>query len=350
MHRFPVASFGCMLIVVGLLLLLHAPTGAGLERRWISWIASTGRDLLIGGLAAGLSAEALGWSRKLNLILTVIAGAAVVAHRVWFGEGTTHWLLLCGVIAGLPALPALLARHGPDRGWAYGLHLVEQIFFALIAGVVVSLGLELLLGLMALLLGLDLPVVVHADTAILAYGLIAPLLLLARVADPRTHDGPLSMPAWLRWFAIWICVPLALAYLAVLEIYALGVAVAWNLPNGRLAGLTIGIAALGVLAHLVAYPCRTDGPRWIGVYHRAFYPALLPILVLCGLAVWQRIDALGLTEARYLLCLLLAWLASMVPLSASERWWRPIYAPGVVRPAPRGSEPRTMEPDRARHP
>lgn len=234
-------------------------------------------------------------------------------------------MLAAGLALGCLGLPALAARQDDDVAWAYAAAAFGQIGFAFGAAAVVDIGLSLLFVLLRVLLGIELPLRLPLDTAIVAFGVLAPLLLFGRIDRPAGFRAAPAMPQWLQRFMAWICVPLALAYLVVFELYILRIAIAWDLPDGRLAWLTIGIVALGVLAHMLAYPFREQGPGWVRFYYRIFFPALIPVVALFGLSVGVRIDAYGITEARYLLCLLLVWLGLIAALALLGR-----YRPALV--------------------
>jgi hypothetical protein len=329
-RRFPVAAAGCVAVTLGLFLRLHAGAGSEWSKLGIEWLLRAGVGFAVGGALAGLVAEARAWPRYLNLGSTLALGLAVAAHGLWLASGTSHLLLLAGLLVALLAWPAVAAGQGEDATWAYGLELLGQAAFGFAVALVAWMGLGLLFTLLRVLLAIEVPLIAHLDVAFLAFGLVGPLFFLGGVPDPATFAAPLRVPRWLGLFMTWVCVPLALAYLAVFQLYVLRIALAWDLPDGQIAWFTIGIAGLGVLAHWLAYPDRTEGAGWIAVYYRIFYPALMPILILFALAIWQRISAHGVTEARYFLCLLLLWLGLMAAVSARARWYRLAYGPGVL--------------------
>ena len=138
-----------------------------------------------------------------------------------------------------------------------------------------------------------------------------------------------KMAQWLRLFMAWICVPLALAYLAIFELYIARIAISWDLPDGRLAWLTIGVAGLGVLAHMLAYPDRARGPNWSPP---PYYPDLLP----GADSGAGRVRALGVGASR---CLR-PHRGSLPPLPPAALA-RPIAAVSLLRVASAGARPRS---------
>jgi Domain of unknown function (DUF4153) len=328
-RRFPIATAGCGAVTLGLFLLLHDRAGAEWSQLLIDWLLRAGGAFAVAGALAGLVAEARAWPRYRNLGGTLALGLAVAGYGLWLASDASFLLLIGGLLVGLLAWPAVAARHGDDPTWSYGLELLGQAAFGLAVGLIAWMGLGLLLVLLKVLLTVEVPLTAYLDVAVLTIGLVAPLCFLGAVPDPATA-APLRVPRWLGLFMTWVCVPLALAYLAVFQLYVLRIALAWDLPDGQVAWFTIGIAGLGALAHWLAYPDRAEGAGWVRVYHRIFYPALVPILIVFALAIWQRIAAHGVTEPRYILCLLLLWLALMATLSARARWYGLAYGPGLL--------------------
>src|SRR5690606_9263208 len=328
-RRFPVAVGGCLMASMVILLLVHdirlavgdAPLGW-----WLVWI---GVGLALGGFVAALLAEARSWPRAAGIGAALLAGTVVAAHLIWVESPWTNGMLMAGLALGLFGLPSLAAGQEDDAAWAYAVRMIGRLGFAFGAALVADQGIGLLLMLVRTLLGIEISLRLSLDITIMAFGVLAPLLLFGRVDRPAAFGAAPQPPQWLRLFMAWICVPLAFAYLVVYALYLARIAIAWDLPDGRIAWSTIGIAALGLLAHLLAYPYREQGPSWVRFYYWMFFPALVPALVAFALSLWARIDAYGMTEARYLLCLLLLWLGTIAALALLGRY-RPVLVPAVL--------------------
>jgi hypothetical protein len=61
------------------------------------------------------------------------------------------------------------------------------------------------------------------------------------------------------------------------------------------------------------------GNRWVTAYARGFFAALLPSVVMLWLAIGQRVAQYGITERRYFLIVLSAWLAV---IAVQQLWTR----------------------------
>jgi hypothetical protein len=84
----------------------------------------------------------------------------------------------------------------------------------------------------------------------------------------------------------------------------------WNLPVGWVSYLILGFSIAGILSLLLIYPIRNyEENRWIKVFSKSFYIALLPLIVLLFVAILTRLFAYGITEKRYFVFVLACWLS-----------------------------------------
>jgi hypothetical protein len=84
-----------------------------------------------------------------------------------------------------------------------------------------------------------------------------------------------------------------------------------------------------MLSLLLLHPVRERaGNRWIAIYSRTFYLALLPAIAMLFAAIGKRIGQYGITEDRYFLLVLTSWLAVMAVAygfrRATDIRWIPI--------------------------
>jgi hypothetical protein len=151
---------------------------------------------------------------------------------------------------------------------------------------------------------------VFGDLAIVSQFVVQTWRFLAVVPRPLgelEHDP--TYPNGLRVFTQYLLVPLALLYGAILYAYVVRILVFWSWPAGLVGWLISGASIFGMMTLLFLYPAR-DRPeaRWVRTYGRWFYPAMLPLLAVLFVALAFRVRQYGLTERRYLLGALGAWL------------------------------------------
>ncbi len=129
----------------------------------------------------------------------------------------------------------------------------------------------------------------------------------------------------------FVLVPLLLVYTAILYAYAVKIGVERTLPKGTLGSMVVGYLLTGAATLMLAYPTRDTGGLLVRLFWRYWvWLALMPVLLLF-LAIYTRITAYGLTEARYIIVLIGVWALILAGL----RIWRPDsfdlrLAPGVL--------------------
>ena len=131
-------------------------------------------------------------------------------------------------------------------------------------------------------------------------------------ADVAALEQPAPYPRGLQLFTQFVLLPLVTLYVLILYLYLLRIVVRWELPQGWVAVLILALAVAGIFALLLIHPLRHHSDQaWMRAFARWFYRALFPLLGLLAVAIGTRIQAYGLTEERYYVVLLAAWLLGM---------------------------------------
>jgi len=119
-----------------------------------------------------------------------------------------------------------------------------------------------------------------------------------------------TYPAGLKIFTQFVLIPLASVYAIILLAYEAKILIELELPKGLVSNLILGYAVFGILSLLLIYPIRNqDENKWLKTFSRSFYYVLIPLIVLLLWAVLARVIDYGITEERYFLIILAAWLA-----------------------------------------
>lgn len=123
-------------------------------------------------------------------------------------------------------------------------------------------------------------------------------------------DDEESYPKGLKIFTQYVLIPLMTIYLLILLVYEAKIIINWELPKGLVSTLILGYAVFGILSLLLIHPIKEkEGNGWIKLFSRFFYVMMVPLVVLLLLAVWKRVGIYGITESRYILIVLAAWLS-----------------------------------------
>ncbi|HEX2956484.1 MAG TPA: DUF4153 domain-containing protein, partial [Chitinispirillaceae bacterium] len=97
--------------------------------------------------------------------------------------------------------------------------------------------------------------------------------------------------------------------LAILYAYMGKIVVQWKLPEGMVSYLVLSFAAFGITSLVIGFPFRKDeNSKWTYWFGRFFYYLQLPLLVLLGIAIYQRVMDYGITFKRFYVLLLALWL------------------------------------------
>lgn len=122
-------------------------------------------------------------------------------------------------------------------------------------------------------------------------------------------DSDTSYPKGLKTFTQFIFLPLVTLYLLILYAYLCKIIYKWKLPDGYVSYLILSISIAGILSLLLIYPIRNrEENKWIKIFSRWFYVGLYPLIALLSVAIFKRISDYGITENRYFILVLAAWL------------------------------------------
>jgi hypothetical protein len=118
-----------------------------------------------------------------------------------------------------------------------------------------------------------------------------------------------AYPKGIKIFTQFVLLPLVTVYLVILYLYMGKIIIKWNLPEGWVSYLILCFSITGIFSLLLIYPIRDYAEnRWIKIFSRSFYIALLPLIVLLFIAILTRLFEYGITEKRYFVFVLACWL------------------------------------------
>lgn len=269
-------------------------------------------------LALALAAEqrALAVGTRLGVQL---AGAIVpIGFFLLSGDWSqTHlWTRFFHLNLGLHLLVAVapFAAGAPHRAfWQFNRMLFQRILLAALFTAVLFAGLSLALLALDRLFGIDIDGEIYLRLLwLLAFVFSAWYFAAGVPRDMEALAAGDAYPTGLRVFAQFILLPLVTVYLLILTAYLARVLITRVWPSGWIGWLVSGVAVAGTLALLLVHPLRTrEDSRWVDVYGRWFYIALIPSIVMLLLAVGQRVAQYGFTERRYFLLVLALYLAGI---------------------------------------
>lgn len=276
-------------------------------------------------LSEELRPERVGRFDRTRLLLDLLVCAAVVAFALaWQGWGEyarLHRLIQFALAALLcAAFAPFVRRHEANAFWQWNRALFVRFVVGGLFSVVLFGGLAIAIAAMKPLFGLQVPERTIFDLWLTVVFVFQPTYVFAGV--PRDFDAlaeDRDYPIVLRVFAQYLLVPLVALYLVILTVYLVKVLVTGQWPNGWIGWLVSSVSAAGLLAILLVHPVRDrEENRWIDTFTRWFFVLLLPAVGMLFAAIGKRIGQYGVTEERYDLFALAAW----VTLIAVGYSWR----------------------------
>ncbi|MBI4351389.1 MAG: DUF4153 domain-containing protein [Elusimicrobia bacterium] len=218
-----------------------------------------------------------------------------------------QWLFI--VFLFLTFAPYLAA--GEVNGfWQFNKRIVLRIFISCFYSGVLFAGTSLALAAVDKLLGVEIDEKVYQYLWLFAAYVFGPLHLLAGI--PREYaelEEDRTYPKGLKLFTQYVLIPLASVYYLILYAYMAKILYTQQWPQGWVSWLTTSASLLGLVTFLLLYPVRElEENRWIKSYSRGFCAAAVPLLFMLFAAVFKRTGQYGLTEHRYFLIVLAAWL------------------------------------------
>ena len=319
--------------VVAVALRFPAAFLLGLCNIWfISWAALVSGDadkvpcalIYAAGLAivASASAQLIGeranCRRKVALALQIVA-LAVFGLLAWSFLGcvkfeqhfiVSYYLTLAALVSAL----AWLLGFSQRRENVFALVLFAG-GMALAAAVCVGAGISLVLVAVEKLFAEGIGSHIYETVWGGAFAFIGAEFFLAYA----TRKEEFVAPKVFKVLLVYVAFPIYLALLAVLWAYFAKCAILWNLPNGQINWLVSLASAFWMFFHFALAPFRTkltDAFRRFGAF------VLLPPMALQIVALAIRINAYGLTPARYGSILFVAFCLMFAALSLirAGRW------------------------------
>lgn len=252
------------------------------------------------------------WSLK----LLVLALVAVFYFRFDHLEGYRYPVVFLLLFLATHLMVAFAPWLGGRREgfWAYNKQLFLQILIAFIYSSVLFGGLSIAILAVDQLFNADISEETYLRLFFFIAGVFNTVFFLSGV--PKDYEA-LSMeesyPKGLKIFTQYVLLPLVFIYLLILYAYMAKIFILAEWPVGWVAILVLCFSIAGIFSFLLIYPLRHNPEdKWIGVFNRWFYFALIPLTVLLYVAIFKRLQQYGITEERYFVLLLAIWLTGII--------------------------------------
>lgn len=206
----------------------------------------------------------------------------------------------------------------------------KSIFTSALYTGVLSAGIAAILGTVNILL-FTVDDDAYAYTMAILWGLFATiyyLSLLPRFGSQKEEDRTKmdrsdNYPKFLEILVSYIAIPLITGYTLVFIAYFAKILVTFTWPSGQLGPMVLAYAAAGLVVFVLSSPLQN---RFAIFYRNIFPKVLIPCVIMQLISVGIRLNAYGITEARYYVALFgLFSIAAGVLLS-----FRPVSKNGLI--------------------
>lgn len=307
--------------VVAVMILIDSNYNSGIEddvlgRVWLT--AQLGLALLTGIVAF---AESKNWSAQriwLAQGVGILALLGYGAHLIFQLDRARfeylhlpRFFLLALVAHLFVSVAPYLNRRSVADFWEYNRLLFANFVVGATFTLILFAGLSLAIVALNQLFNLDIDGRIYGRLFVLLAGIFNTSYFLYNFPKQYEFEAQdASYNVVFRNLCKYILIPIVVLYFLILYAYSAKIIGLWSLPRGFVGSLVIGFSVAGIFTYLLNYYLPDfDSSKIVRLYHRWFWPVLLPLTVLLFAAVFKRVGDYGFTEPRYVVLLTGIWLA-----------------------------------------
>jgi hypothetical protein len=312
-HRFPLQVVTAIAATIAWCIIVDADKR--IEEQLVVFLCVSNLALTL-LLAADLYAEANGlnlakqWGLRLVAVFTCTLLYFVLKPSFYLAD--VYRIGMMALAFHLLVAFAPFINKGTTNGfWQYNKSLFLRFLTSALYAVVLFAGLAIALVAIDGLFSVKISWRTYMRLfAIVTAGFTTIFFLAGIPTDFEELDKEESYPKGLKIFTQYVLIPLMTIYLLILLVYEAKIIINWELPKGLVSTLILGYAVFGILSLLLIHPIKEkEGNGWMKLFSRFFYIMMIPLVVLLLMAVGKRVGNYGITESRYILVILAAWLS-----------------------------------------
>lgn len=272
---------------------------------------------VLSGTAYAVAGSLLAESRKLATWLHLLVGAVIPVEVVFCLQiENTTWIVapmlaVVGVfwmsVAGFTEIGRGEQRADlQDRFWWFNHRAVTTGVVAGVGFLLVALGLFAIDRSLSFLFGLELGDIVYKYILPIAGIFLTPLYWLSTL--PRLEefsrkeiDEPDFLSRAIGFLGQFVLSPLLVIYALILIAYGVQIALVGELPEGVIGWMVLLFVVTGAANWLVLHPGFMHARPTVRWFRQLWFWLTLVPIGLYALAVFERVDAYGLTEERMML-------------------------------------------------
>ncbi|MFA7284701.1 MAG: DUF4153 domain-containing protein [Candidatus Absconditabacterales bacterium] len=226
------------------------------------------------------------------------------------------WMILSVLFARSISLCGIAYHHRQDQdtvregSWEF----LSKLAIALVSAVIIGGGVAISVVSIEYLFDLQVNDTTYTDIWLCAFALVGSTVRLVSLSD---RDKQTNYMQLLRFFGLYIFLPLAILYACILLLYALQIAITQELPRGVVTWMVVGYTCFGMIGYLFTYMLRRDYAS-VKRIHQGYFISVLVFSILLFVAIGVRINEYGLTSPRYLIVAFGLWMVIMSIISLTK--------------------------------
>lgn len=315
--RFPSLTVIILIAIYAAIKAIFTPyKSKSLEQNYILILLVCNITLVL-GLMLDILAESKNWSKAIktiNRILVFLFGIALfyILNPFQYETDIYRIILLClGFHFLFSSLVFMRKDASVEMFWEFNKRVFLGILQSALFSTVLYIGIALTAASLKLLFNISLGSKFYETLAVLTFIGFNTFMFLSTVPQYDTLKSTnLKYPKGLKVFTSYILTPLIGLYTFILLMYELRILILREFPNGYIAYMVLAFAICGILAFLLLFPIRNN-EKWTRLFYRSYFMVMIPILIIMWISVGMRIEQYGITEARYCLAGITAWLTGI---------------------------------------
>jgi len=181
-----------------------------------------------------------------------------------------------------------------------------NVLIAIVSSLILRWGISASIGSVDYLFDLNVYYKRYQYIGVVSFCLIGVSILLTNISTTKKVD---DYPKIFRFFGLYIFLPLAVIYAAILITYGAKILITQTWPKWLISWMVMGYTIRCTIVYFLTYPLENQS--WVKKIHTWYFVSILVFLPLLIWAIRQRIAQYGITEERYLIVMIAAWIATV---------------------------------------
>lgn len=182
--------------------------------------------------------------------------------------------------------------------------LLINILIAIVSSLILRWWLSASIGSVDYLFDVDIYYKRYQYIGVISFCIVGVSIVLTNLATTKKVDDYTKI---LRFFGLYIFLPLAIVYAVILMSYGAKILITQTWPKWLISWMVIWYTIRCTIVYFLTYPLQNL--TWIKNIHTWYFVSILVFLPLLIWAIRQRISQYGITEDRYLIVMIALWIA-----------------------------------------